>query len=151
MVRAPPDRRAAAPDTPKHDPGAGAKEEDDHMDIPQERKLVTEIPGPRSREWFERRAAAVPQGVGAIHPIVTARASNAIVEDVDGNRLIDLGSGIAVTSVGASHPRVVRAVQEQAARFTHTCFMVTPYEGYVAVAERLNALAPGDHEKRSVL
>jgi 4-aminobutyrate aminotransferase/(S)-3-amino-2-methylpropionate transaminase len=84
-------------------------------------------------------------------PVFATRAWGGLVEDVDGNHLIDLGSGIAVTTVGASAPRVVRAVQEQAAAFTHTCFMVTPYEGYVAVAERLNALTPGDHEKRSVL
>jgi len=66
------------------------------VDIPQERKVVTEIPGPRSREWFERRGRAVPRGVANIHPIVTARASGAIVEDVDGNRLIDLATGISV-------------------------------------------------------
>ena len=88
------------------------------MDIPQERKLVTEIPGPRSREWFERRAAAVPQGVGAIHPIVTARASNAIVEDVDGNRLIDFATGIAVLNVGHTAPEVVAAIQKQASTRT---------------------------------
>ncbi len=121
------------------------------MDIPQERKLVTEIPGPRSREWFERRKAAVPQGIANLHPIVTARASGAIVEDVDGNRLIDFGSGIAVTSVGASAEAVVRRASAQLQDFTHTCFMVTPYEGYVAVAEALAELTPGDHAKKSAL
>src|SRR5215212_4882213 len=95
------------------------------MDIPQERKLVTEIPGPRSREWFERRATAVARGVAAIHPIVTARASNAIVEDVDGNRLIDLATGIAVLNVGHTAPEVVAAIQKQAELDTHTCFHVT--------------------------
>jgi 4-aminobutyrate aminotransferase/(S)-3-amino-2-methylpropionate transaminase len=74
------------------------------MDIPQERKLVTEIPGPKSREWFARRERAVPKGVGAIHPIVTARASGSIVEDVDGNRLIDFATGIAVLNVGHTAP-----------------------------------------------
>ncbi|PRC58973.1 4-aminobutyrate--2-oxoglutarate transaminase, partial [Mycobacterium sp. ITM-2017-0098] len=74
-----------------------------------------------------------------------------IVEDVDGNRLIDLGSGIAVTTIGNASPRVVDAVAEQAAKFTHTCFMVTPYEGYVAVAEALNRLTPGDGDKRTAL
>jgi 4-aminobutyrate aminotransferase/(S)-3-amino-2-methylpropionate transaminase len=97
------------------------------------------------------QAGCVSAGVGTTMPVFAARSGDGLLEDVDGNLLIDLGSGIAVTSVGASHPRVVRAVQEQAARFTHTCFMVTPYEGYVAVAERLNALAPGDHEQRSAL
>jgi 4-aminobutyrate aminotransferase/(S)-3-amino-2-methylpropionate transaminase len=120
------------------------------MDIPQERKLVTEIPGPRSREWFERRTAAVPQGVGAIHPIVTARASNAIVEDVDGNRLIDFATGIAVLNVGHTAPEVVAAIQKQAELDTHTCFHVTANEPYIELAERLNALTPGIIAKKTM-
>lgn len=84
-------------------------------------------------------------------PVFAARAAGGIVEDVDGNRLIDLGSGIAVTTVGSSAPRVVDAVSAQVADFTHTCFMVTPYEQYVAVAEQLNQLTPGSGAKRSVL
>jgi 4-aminobutyrate aminotransferase/(S)-3-amino-2-methylpropionate transaminase len=120
------------------------------MDIPQERKIVTEIPGPRSREWFERRRRAVPQGVANIHPIVTARASGAIVEDVDGNRLIDLATGIAVLNVGHGAPEVVAAAQRQLELETHTCFHVTLNEPYVELAERLNALAPGDFEKRTM-
>ena len=120
------------------------------MDIPQERKLVTEIPGPRSREWFDRRHAAVPQGVGAIHPIVTARASNAIVEDVDGNRLIDLATGIAVLNVGHTAPEVVAAIQRQAELDTHTCFHVTANEPYIELAERLNALTPGTFAKKTL-
>ena len=84
-------------------------------------------------------------------PVYAARAFGGIVEDVDGNRLIDLGSGIAVTTIGNSSPRVVEAVADQAAKFTHTCFMITPYEGYVAVAEQLNRLTPGSGEKRSAL
>jgi 4-aminobutyrate aminotransferase/(S)-3-amino-2-methylpropionate transaminase len=80
-----------------------------------------------------------------------ARAGAGIVEDVDGNRLIDFGSGISVTNVGNSAPAVVRAIEQQAERFTHTCFQVTPYEEYVAVCERLNELTPGDHDKRSLL
>ena len=115
------------------------------------RRTTTALPGPRSTQLMARKRAAVAAGVGTTVPVFAASAGDGLVEDVDGNVLIDLGAGIAVTSVGASHPRVVQAVQEQAARFTHTCFMVTPYEGYVAVAERLNALTPGDHEKRSVL
>jgi 4-aminobutyrate aminotransferase / (S)-3-amino-2-methylpropionate transaminase / 5-aminovalerate transaminase len=115
------------------------------------RRLVTELPGPRSRELAARKAAAVAVGVGTTMPVYAVRAHGGVVEDVDGNVLIDLGSGIAVTTVGSSAPRVVAAVQEQVAAFTHTCFMVTPYEGYVAVAERLNALTPGDHDKRTVL
>jgi 4-aminobutyrate aminotransferase / (S)-3-amino-2-methylpropionate transaminase / 5-aminovalerate transaminase len=120
------------------------------MDIPQERKLVTEIPGPRSREWLERRAGAVAQGVGAIHPLVTARASNAIVEDVDGNRLIDFATGIAVLNVGHTAPEVVAAIQRQAELDTHTCFHVTANEPYIELAERLNALTPGLDTKKTM-
>ena len=120
------------------------------MDIPQERKLVTEIPGPRSREWFERRDAAVPRGVANMHPIVTARASGAIVEDVDGNRLIDFATGIAVLNVGHAAPEVVAAAQRQLELDTHTCFHVTANEPYIVLAERLNAVAPGDHAKTTM-
>jgi len=120
------------------------------VDIPQERKLVTEIPGPKSREWFERRKAAVPPGVASIHPIVTARASGSIIEDVDGNRLIDFATGIAVLNVGHTAPEVVAAVQKQAELDTHTCFHVTASEPYIELAERLNALTPGDFEKRTM-
>ncbi|MEY8016913.1 4-aminobutyrate--2-oxoglutarate transaminase [Mycobacterium servetii] len=119
--------------------------------LEQTRKLVTEIPGPASLELTRRRTAAVSGGVGVIMPVFAARAGGGIVEDVDGNRLIDLGSGIAVTTIGNSSPRVVEAVRAQVAEFTHTCFMVTPYESYVAVAEELNRITPGSGEKRSVL
>ncbi|CQD12275.1 4-aminobutyrate aminotransferase [Mycobacterium lentiflavum] len=119
--------------------------------LEQTRQLVTEIPGPRSLELNKRRASAVSHGVGISLPVFVARAGGGIVEDVDGNRLIDLGSGIAVTTIGNSAPRVVDAVREQVAEFTHTCFMVTPYESYVAVAEELNRITPGSGEKRSVL
>jgi 4-aminobutyrate aminotransferase/(S)-3-amino-2-methylpropionate transaminase len=120
------------------------------MDIPQERKLVTDIPGPRSQEWFERRRLAIPQGVANIHPIVTARASGAIIEDVDGNRLIDFATGIAVLNVGHTAPEVVAAAQRQLDLDTHTCFHVTANEPYIELAERLNALAPGDFDKRTM-
>jgi 4-aminobutyrate aminotransferase/(S)-3-amino-2-methylpropionate transaminase len=114
------------------------------MDIPQERKLVTEVPGPKSTEWFARRESAVPAGVANLHPVVTARASGAIIEDVDGNRLIDFATGIAVLNVGHAAPEVVAAVQKQAELETHTCFHVTANEPYIELAERLNALAPID-------
>jgi 4-aminobutyrate aminotransferase/(S)-3-amino-2-methylpropionate transaminase len=117
----------------------------------QRRKLVTEIPGPRSRALWERRTAAVPAGVAATLPVFVAGAQGAIVEDVDGNRLIDLGAGIAVSNVGHAHPRVVEAIARQAERFLHTCFQVTPYEGYVEVCEALARLTPGSHAKRSFL
>jgi 4-aminobutyrate aminotransferase/(S)-3-amino-2-methylpropionate transaminase len=119
--------------------------------VEQSRHLVTEIPGPASLELTKRRAAAVSHGVGITMPVFAARAAGGIVEDVDGNRFIDLGSGIAVTTIGNAAPRVVEAVRAQVADFTHTCFMVTPYEQYIAVAEHLNRLTPGTGEKRSVL
>ncbi|PZS29875.1 MAG: 4-aminobutyrate--2-oxoglutarate transaminase [Pseudonocardiales bacterium] len=121
------------------------------MTVAQQRLLKTSIPGPRSVELHARKAAAVASGVGTMLPIYVERAGGGIVVDVDGNQLIDFGSGIAVVSVGNAAPRVAAAVQHQVAEFTHTCFMVTPYEGYVAVAEKLNELTPGDHEKRSAL
>jgi 4-aminobutyrate aminotransferase/(S)-3-amino-2-methylpropionate transaminase len=120
-------------------------------EIPQERRLVTELPGPRSRALMERRTAAVSAGVGGTMPVFVERAGGGVIVDVDGNSLIDLGSGIAVTTVGNAHPRVVERVQRQVADFTHTCFMVTPYSGYVEVCEALNRLTPGDHVKRSAL
>jgi 4-aminobutyrate aminotransferase/(S)-3-amino-2-methylpropionate transaminase len=120
------------------------------VDIPQERKVLTDIPGPKSREWFERRAAAIPQGIANIHRIVTARASGAIIEDVDGNRLIDFATGIAVLNLGHTSPEVVRAAQEQLERDTHTCFHVTANEPYIELAERMNAIVPGDFEKKTM-
>jgi 4-aminobutyrate aminotransferase/(S)-3-amino-2-methylpropionate transaminase len=119
--------------------------------LAQNRHIATEIPGPRSRELMARRQAALPTGVGTTLPVFAARASGGIVEDVDGNRFIDLAAGIAVTTVGSSAPQVVAAVTEQVERFTHTCFQVTPYEAYVEVCETLNDLTPGDHEKKTFL
>jgi len=119
--------------------------------VEQSRYLATEIPGPLSQALIDRKTAAVSRAVGNTMPVYASRAFGGIVEDVDGNRLIDLGSGIAVTTIGNSSPAVVAAVADQAARFTHTCFMITPYEGYVAVAEQLNRLTPGAGEKRSAL
>jgi 4-aminobutyrate aminotransferase/(S)-3-amino-2-methylpropionate transaminase len=119
--------------------------------LPQERRLVTEIPGPRSRELAARKDGAVSRGVGTGLPVYTVAAGGGVLVDVDGNSLIDLGSGIAVTSVGNANPRVAEAVSAQVAAFTHTCFMVTPYDGYVRVAEALNRLTPGTHEKRTAL
>src|SRR3954470_15646909 len=121
------------------------------MTIEQKRVLATAIPGPRSVELHARKNSAVAAGVGTTLPIYVERAGGGIVVDVDGNQLIDFGSGIAVTSIGNAAPRVVAAVQKQGAAFTHSCFMVTPYEGYVAVAEQLNELTPSDHDKRSAL
>ena len=119
--------------------------------LAQERRLVTEVPGPKSRELHARKVSAVAQGVGTVLPVYTVAAGGGVVVDVDGNSLIDFGSGIAVTTVGNSAPRVAEAVTEQVRAFTHTCFMVTPYEGYVRLAEELNRLTPGSKEKRTVL
>jgi len=120
-------------------------------ELPQERRLVTELPGPKSRALHERRVAAVTKAIGSTWPVYAQAADRGVIVDVDGNSLIDMGAGIAVTNVGNANPEVVTALQEQAANFTHTCFMVTPYEGYVAVCEKLNDLTPGDHAKKSAL
>ncbi|MFY9231240.1 MAG: aminotransferase class III-fold pyridoxal phosphate-dependent enzyme, partial [Candidatus Nanopelagicales bacterium] len=119
--------------------------------LPQERRLVTEIPGPVSTALQTRKQSAVSSGVGVMLPVYVVRAGGGVLIDADGNSLIDLASGIAVTTVGNANPDVVSAVQTQVAAFTHTCFMVTPYSGYVEVCEALNRLTPGDHEKRSAL
>ncbi|GAA4829221.1 4-aminobutyrate--2-oxoglutarate transaminase [Saccharopolyspora rosea] len=121
------------------------------MSLPQARVLRTEIPGPCSRELQQRRAATVASGVSSVLPVYVAEAAGGVLHDVDGNSLIDLGSGIAVTNVGNSAPEVVDPVRRQAGEFTHTCFMVTPYENYLQVCEELAALTPGDHDKRSAL
>lgn len=117
----------------------------------QERRLVTEIPGPRSRDILARKEAAVAHSVGHALPIIADAAGGGVLVDVDGNSFIDLGSGIAVTTVGNANPRVVQAVHEQVNRFTHTAFSVVPYEGYIEVAEALNRLTPGDFVKRTAL
>lgn len=119
--------------------------------LEQSRKLVTELPGPKARELREQLATYVPKALSPSTPAFASRTEGGIMEDVDGNRFIDLGSGIAVTTIGASHPKVVEAVQRQVEDFTHTCFMVTPYESYVQLAERLDELVPISGQTRSVL
>jgi 4-aminobutyrate aminotransferase/(S)-3-amino-2-methylpropionate transaminase len=119
--------------------------------VEQRRRLVTELPGPRSRELLAQREALVARGVGITFPAFVETAGGAVLVDVDGNQLIDLGSGIAVTGVGHAAPRVVEAVAQQARAFSHTCFMVSPYEEYLQVCAALDRLTPGDHAKRSVL
>lgn len=119
--------------------------------IPTARTLVTDLPGPRSLALQARRVAAVATGVSKGFPVFIERGAGAIVVDVDGNALLDLGSGIAVTSIGHGVTEVADAIAAQATDLLHTCFMVTPYEGYVAVCEALNAIAPVAGEKRSAL
>jgi 4-aminobutyrate aminotransferase/(S)-3-amino-2-methylpropionate transaminase len=106
---------------------------------------------PSSDDLHKRRMAAVARGVGSTVSSYVDHAGGGTLTDVDGREWIDFAAGIAVTSVGNSAPRVVAAVQEQVARFTHTCFMVAPYELYVSVCETLNALTPGSYDKRSAL
>ena len=120
-------------------------------DLAQRRHLATAIPGPKSVALQAEKQAAVAAGVGTTLPVYVVAAGGGVVVDVDGNSLIDFGSGIAVTTVGNSAPAVVDAVTEQVRAFTHTCFMVTPYESYVRVAAALNRITPGDHDKRSAL
>src|SRR5258707_12856144 len=117
----------------------------------QQRHLVTEIPGPVSRQLLERRERSVARGLSHVLPVTATAAGGGVLIDADGNSLIDFGSGIAVPSVGNSAELVVTRVTEQVARFTHTCFMVVPYEGYVEVCEELNRVTPGTHDKRSAL
>jgi 4-aminobutyrate aminotransferase/(S)-3-amino-2-methylpropionate transaminase len=119
--------------------------------LEQKRILATSIPGPKSQALHQRKLAAVSAGVGTGLPVYVEEVAGGILRDVDGNQLIDFGSGIAVTTVGNQNPRVVEAVTRQVNDFTHSCFMVTPYEEYVAVAEQLAELTPGTHEKRSAL
>ena len=115
--------------------------------IEQKRILATSIPGPASQALQQRKVAAVAAGVSTGLPVYVTEASGGILRDADGNQLIDFGSGIAVTTVGNGNQRIIDAVTEQITAFTHTCFMVTPYEEYVQVCEKLNELTPGDHAK----
>ncbi|MGZ4814069.1 MAG: 4-aminobutyrate--2-oxoglutarate transaminase [Terriglobales bacterium] len=113
--------------------------------------LRTAIPGPRSQELMERRNAAVPRGVYHSTPVFAAKAEGALVEDVDGNTFIDLAGGIGCVNVGHRAEPVLAAIQEQTQRYLHTCFSVSPYEGYVRLAERLNQLTPGRFAKKTLL
>src|ERR1700761_2084573 len=106
-------------------------------------RIKTEIPGPNSRALTARRTHAIPRGVYASTPLFVRQAEGAIVEDVDGNRFLDLGGGIGCLNVGQRNPRVLSAIRSQLDAFLHLCFQVTGYESYVAVAEKLNHLTPG--------
>jgi 4-aminobutyrate aminotransferase/(S)-3-amino-2-methylpropionate transaminase len=113
-------------------------------------RLVTEVPGPRSRALMARRAAAVPRGVSHATPVFAMAAHGAVVEDVDGNRFLDFAGGIGSMNVGHTAPPVVAAVKAQLNCFTHTAFSVAPYEGYVSLAERLAGLTPGTFAKKTL-
>ncbi|MEY2847861.1 MAG: hypothetical protein RI885_526 [Actinomycetota bacterium] len=115
------------------------------------RKVVTAVPGPRSIELQKRRLASVASGVGSALPVFVDHAHGAIVVDVDGNHFLDLGSGIGVMTIGHTNEAVVAAASAQLGEFTHAMFTITPYEGYVRVAELLAEHTPGDHAKKSML
>lgn len=114
-------------------------------------QIRTEIPGPRSRALMKRREAAIPRGPFHATPVFMARAEGATLEDVDGNRFLDFAGGIGCLNIGHRSHRVLSAIHEQLEKYLHLCFAVTPYEGYIAVAEKLNALAPGNFPKKTIL
>src|ERR1700712_5148401 len=120
-------------------------------EIAQERRIVTAIPGPNSKALHERRMAVVPAGVNSALPAYIERAHGAILVDVDGNQFIDMGAGIGVTTIGHTDDAVVRAATEQLTKLTHAAFTISPYEGYVRVAELLAEHTPGTHAKKTVL
>ncbi len=119
--------------------------------IPQERRLVTAIPGPKSQEWLARRSEATSAGLGMAIPVFVAQAGGGVIVDIDGNSIIDMAAGIATVNVGNSADRVVENVIAQVQSFTHTCFTVAPYSGYVEVCEALNRMTPGTFKKKSLL
>lgn len=119
--------------------------------VPQVRNIRTPLPGPQSEKLAKRRAQVVSAGVSSLMPVFASHGGGGVLVDVDGNSFIDLASGIAVTSVGNSAPKVVEKIKIAVDAFTHTCFMITPYESYVEVCEHLARLTPGDHPKKSAL
>src|SRR6266513_199342 len=114
-------------------------------------QIRTEIPGPQSRVLMARREAAIPRGPSNATPVFAASAQGATIEDVDGNRYLDFAGGIGCLNIGHRSPRVISAIRQQLEKHLHLCFSVTPYESYVALAEKLNALAPGNFAKKTLL
>src|SRR6266851_3408953 len=114
-------------------------------------QIRTEIPGPKSRALMARREAAIPRGPSNATPVFAASAEGATIEDVDGNRYLDFAGGIGCLNIGHRSPRVLSAIRAQLEKHLHLCFAVTPYESYVAVAEKLNSLAPGNFPKKTIL
>jgi len=113
-------------------------------------QLRTPIPGPKSKALSERRVKAVPRGLSHGTPIYVARAVDAWLEDVDGNRYLDFAGGIGCLNVGHRQEPVLKAVKDQLDRFLHTCVQVTPYENYVRLAERMNEVTPGKFAKKTI-
>jgi 4-aminobutyrate aminotransferase/(S)-3-amino-2-methylpropionate transaminase len=114
-------------------------------------QIRTSIPGPLSKQWNARCGNAVAQGAAQMHPIFIAGAQGAVLEDVDGNRFIDFGGGIGCLNTGHRAPQVIASVRDQLDRYLHTCFTVTPYDGYIRLAEKLNAVTPGSFAKKTLL
>src|SRR5437899_7537303 len=108
------------------------------------------IPGPKSRELIARRQQFVARGIASTMNVFAAKADGAIIEDVDGNRYIDFAGGIGTMNIGHARPEVTRAIAEQAAKFTHTCFSVMMYEPYFALAERIVNIAPVNFAKKAL-
>ena len=115
----------------------------------QKPELKTNLPGPKSKELMKFRDEYVPQAIYKTTPIFIKRGEGAVVEDVDGNKLLDFAAGISVLNIGYSHPELVRAVKEQAEKFFHSCFNVLPYESYVQLAKILCEVTPGDFKKKA--
>jgi 4-aminobutyrate aminotransferase/(S)-3-amino-2-methylpropionate transaminase len=113
-------------------------------------RIKTEIPGPESRALMERKRHAVPRGWANAIPVFVKEARGALVTDVDGNTFIDFAGGIGAVNVGHADPRLVEAVREQVGNYVHTAFQAAPYEPFVELAEKLNALVPGDFEKKTI-
>jgi len=105
----------------------------------------------KNEQLMARKAAATPRGVGVMGSFFAERAVGAELWDIEGQRYIDFAGGIAVMNVGHGHPKVLAAIEAQLQRFTHTCYQVVPYEGYIALAEKLNQLTPGTHAKKTAL
>lgn len=112
-------------------------------------RLKTPLPGPASAKFLELKQQNIPKGISNLAPFLLAEGKGALLTDIDGNTFIDFSSGIGVTNVGHAHPEVVEALKAQVEKFTHSCFMVVMYESYIRLAERLNALAPGDFTKKT--
>ena len=114
-------------------------------------QIRTEIPGPKSRALMARREAAISRGTYHATPLFAAKAEGAVIEDVDGNRFLDFAGGIGCLNMGHRAPRVITAIREQLEKYLHLCFSVTPYEPYIALAEKINSLAPGKFPKKTFL
>jgi 4-aminobutyrate aminotransferase/(S)-3-amino-2-methylpropionate transaminase len=112
-------------------------------------RLRTPVPGPRSQALQARREHAIPRGLSQATPVYVVKSEGALIEDIDGNVLIDLAGGIGCLNVGHRHRAVTSAIHQQVDRFLHTCAQVTPFEDYVALAERMNRLTPGDFAKKT--